>query len=381
MKIALVAESIDPRRGGLETSTSQIAESLVDRGCDVTVLCRQSHPQTGNVKVIGIARRGRTRRARLAHFLEDVRQAIAADSYQIVHAMLPVLGANIYQPRGGTIPGQIAGSIRRWKRLGWLRKTVFEPWNACRGLLGRQERKLVADPTVTCLAVSQMVAEEFARFYHRREAVRVVYNGVAMPEISPTQRAAWRKQRREELSAADNQTVFLTVAGNLALKGVGESIRALAVWRRSNGGQDSKLVVVGGRKPLRTQRLAERLGVAEDVYFIPPTEDIFSWYAAADACILLSWYDPCSRTVLEAVSMGLPAITTVYNGAAEILSRGAGIVVGAANDTDAVVKALEELSDPQQLAARRDTCQAAAGQVSLTRHVEGLLAAYREVCP
>ena len=113
--------------------------------------------------------------------------------------------------------------------------------------------------------------------------------------------------------------------------------------------------------------------------FVGPTDEIHQWYAAADACVLLSWYDPCSRVVLEATRWGIPSITTVYNGASEILADGAGIIVGSPKDRRAVAAAMEELADPHRRAMRARACLDVAERLSMDRHVEELLKIYTEV--
>ena len=379
MRIALVIETMDPARGGRETSTAQIAEGLARRGCDVTVLCQRSRWSGQDVGVRELRRRGLLRPRQLSNFVADVQQEIAGGAYDVVHATLPVPGANVYQPRGGTIPAQLAGRIRQWGLLGSLRGAVLAPLNFHRRRLTQLERRLVANQTTRCLAVSQMVAEEFAQFYNRRNGVKTIYNGVEIPQISPVDRADWRQKLRLKLGIGQDETVFLCVARNFPLKGVGETIRAFAKWHGQRyGSLNARLVVVGRDMVEGYQRVAALRGVGKQIVFLPPTREIFQWYAAADACILLSWYDPCSRTVLEATRMGIPSITTVYNGAAEILAEGAGIVVASPKDTRAIMAALDELADPQRRASRSETCLGIADQLSMERHVDALLSVYAE---
>jgi len=45
-------------------------------------------------------------------------------------------------------------------------------------------------------------------------------------------------------------------------------------------------------------------------------------YAAADVFVLPTYYDACSLVVFEAMACGLPAITTICNGAAGIIENG-----------------------------------------------------------
>ena len=380
MKIALVIERMETSLGGCETSTSQIAAALADRGQDVTILCQHGTWNRPGVQIESLGASGVTRRRRLASFAEAVRDRLADGSFDVVHAMLPVPGANVYQPRSGTVPAQVAAARRR--RRGAIRAlhALGEPLNLRRRLAERLERVLVRDRNVMCLAVSQMVAHEFAQYYGRRQGVRVVYNAVAMPPADMPQRALWRQQLRGQLHLSDDQPLLLSVATNFALKGVAETIDAFAMWHRQPAGQKARLVVVGGRRFAdRYHQLADRLGVGSQVVFVPPTSDILPWYAAADLCVLLSWYDPCSRVILEAVSWGIPCITTACNGASETLVGGAGVVVETPQQVEAVANAMDCLAEPARRQQAHMACRAVWADLSIQRHVQELLEVYQEV--
>jgi UDP-glucose:(heptosyl)LPS alpha-1,3-glucosyltransferase len=379
MKIALVIEQMDPSCGGRETSTAQIAAEMARRGQDVTVLCRRGRLDAAGVTVRELGRRWLSRSRRLRGFVADAQEEIRRNRYDIVHAMLPLPGANVYQPRGGTIPAQCRASLRRRTVLIRQLFKLAEPLNRCRAVLGAMERQIVADPKVLCLAVSEMVAEEFQRHYSRRDGVRVIYNAVDVPDPLGEQRADWRQRLRYKVGCGSDNTVFLTVANNFPLKGVARTIEAFASWYHSAPSRrGSRLVVVGREMPEGYQRHASLRDVGPAVVFVPPTENVFQWYAAADACILLSWYDPCSRVVLEAARWGVPSITTVFNGAAEVLADGGGVVVPSPNDRRAVIMAMDQMADP----AARAKCQAVLAslydRLSVSRHVEELLHAYQE---
>ncbi len=378
MKLALVIEKMDPQRGGRELSTAQIAAELAGRGCEVTILCQTGEWQCEGVKIIELGRRGCCRSRRQVNFLADLARAIDEGDYDVVHATLPVPGATVYQPRGGTIPAQVAASGRRWKRLGPIRVGLFERINLSRRKLARLERAVMADRDVLCLGVSSMVTREFADHYGRRENVRTIYNAVDVPPVDANQWAQWRQQRRDELGAASGDVVFITVATNYALKGVNEAIRAFGQLLHNRPQLGARLVVVGQDRFDRQQRLADFCQVGNRVTFLPRTPDIYPWYAAADACVLLSWYDPCSRTVLEATRLGIPSITTEFNGAAKILAEGAGIVVSSPADLAAVTAAMEELSDPTVRSACSEAGRHVADRLSIARHVDQLLEAYEE---
>jgi UDP-glucose:(heptosyl)LPS alpha-1,3-glucosyltransferase len=380
LKIALVVEQMEPGLGGRETSSAQIACELARRGHQVTVLCRKGSWSGGGVQVHSLRGGGLLRVSRLRRFLAAVQEEIAGGAYDIVHAMLPVPGANVYQPRGGTVPAQQAASFRRRRGPSRWARELLESCNLCRGLMAQLERRVTADPRTLCLAVSEMVAMEFDQYYGRTERVRVVYNGVEVPDPDLPERPEWRRRRRQELGLDEDALVFLTVARNFELKGVAETIAAFARWYDSHGRRTKAcLVVVGREMPEGYMAHAGMRSVGSDVTFIAPTAEIFEWYAAADAVVLLSWYDPCSRVILEATRWGIPSVTTVYNGAAEVLGNGGGVVVESPRDIRAVTLALADLADPQRRAARAEACRRAGEDLSVQRHVDELLSAYAEI--
>jgi UDP-glucose:(heptosyl)LPS alpha-1,3-glucosyltransferase len=380
MKVALVIERFDPSRGGREVSTAQIAEGLARRGQDVTVFCMEAGAGGQGFRTRELKCWGLDRATRLASFARSVRGASRDGGFDIVHATLPIPAANVFQPRGGLVGAQEAASLRRRRGLRRFLTQLAQPLNPHHRKMLSMERKLVADPGVLCLAVSEMVAREFMNYYARSENVRVIFNAVNLPDVSNEQRRTWRQELREKVGVGSGSPLFLSVGKDFWRKGVAQAIQAFARWCRCPASsRGARFVAVGRENVASYRRLARKLGVAGQVYFEPQADNIWPWYAAADACVLLSWYDPCSRVVLEATRWAVPSITTVFNGAAEILARGAGLVVSSPDDIDAVVKAMTDIADPDRLAARRQACRDVADELSMDRHVEQLLEAYREV--
>ncbi len=399
IRIALVIERMDPARGGRERSTAQIAAKLAERGHRVTILCQEAKVEAiGAAKVRPLGRRGGGRAGRLGRFVEDVQRDMGAGGYDIVHATLPIPGANVYQPRGGTVPAQRQASIRRRRSLvGKAASGVADAFNFHRHAMGELERQVAADPRTTCLAVSEMVREEFRRYYERVEGVHVVYNAVDIPDVDDAQRAQWRQQFRREIGADDNTVVYLTAATNFRLKGVFEAFKAFAIMqgrglfpdivgmlehesvRDRRRAMDARLVVLGDGDTEEVGRQAGMRSLDDKVHALGHVEDVFRWYAAADVVVLLSWYDPCSRVILEAVRWCIPSVTTAFNGASEILGDGAGAVVPSPRHIGEAAEAMAKLGEPlrRDFAAKR--CAEIAPTLSTDRHVDELLAAYAHI--
>ncbi len=381
MKIALVIEQLDPVRGGRETYTAQIAAALSERGHEVSVLCQTSTlaPAGADVAQMEIGHGGATRLWRMRKFVADVQRQITGGGYDIVHAMLPVAGANVYHPHSGTIPGSVAGSVRRHGSIFGISARLLKRFNRCRNESARLERQIVTDGRALCLCVSDLVAREFRTYYGLSDRARVVFNGVNVPDPAGGARVAVRRRLRSALGVSSGDPVFLTVATNFPLKGVAESISAFAKWcHRDSERAKARLVIVGRELSRRYRCMAALHKVGKQVVFKGPTKEMFQWYAAADAFVLLTWYDPCSLTVLEAARWGIPSLTTRFNGAVEAFKSGGCIVVDSPRDIRGIVSAFDELADPQRHEEHSHACRALGRQLSIDRHIEELLEAYGE---
>lgn len=380
MKLALLIERMDPARGGREASTAQIATELARRAHEVTVLCQLGSLRSDGIDVIELGRAGRSHSARLSRFLASARAATQAEPFDIVHAMLPADFADVYQPRGGTAPARAETARLRRGPLGRLLHRIGDCFNRRRRLQACNERHVAASRDVWIAPNSPMVTREFERFYDRRDRVRVIFNGVAVPPRDAAAEARWRQHLRTHWAIPADELILLCPAANYRLKGVAEAITALARWREARpDAPPLHMVFLGDRREDPFRRLADRMGVSRWVHFAEPAEDIWPCYAAADGALLLSWYDACSRVILEAVGCSLPAITTARNGAADLLADGAGWVIDAPDDAEGLLAALDEFVDPVRRGRAASACGDRAGEITIDRHVTQLEELYRDI--
>ena len=120
-----------------------------------------------------------------------------------------------------------------------------------------------------------------------------------------------------------------------------------AAARLRADGVTIRLVIAGGKKPEPFVRLAERLKLGRSVSFIGSVDPL-PCFAAADAFIHPTWYDPCSLVTLEAAACGLPVITTRYNGASELMTEGAdGFILEQPDDATSLAARMRQLLHPE----------------------------------
>src|SRR5205085_6624234 len=112
-------------------------------------------------------------------------------------------------------------------------------------------------------------------------------------------------------------------------------------------GRPIHVAIAGGKHLKQWQLAAKRLGLASRVTFLGTVADPVPYYAAADAYVHPTFYDPCSLVLLEAAASGLPIVTTRRcNGATELFRQGAEILtVNDPADTDAIYERVDALFD------------------------------------
>src|SRR5581483_6567292 len=113
------------------------------------------------------------------------------------------------------------------------------------------------------------------------------------------------------------------------------------------------------------------------VIFAGTTKDPYSFYRAADLFVLPTRHEPCSLVVLEALAMGVPVISTRFNGATEIMTDGVhGFVLSDPADVDALAGAMSKLMNDAQRATMREACLALRPALSFEHHLDALESTY-----
>jgi UDP-glucose:(heptosyl)LPS alpha-1,3-glucosyltransferase len=391
MRIAIIQETVDAQRGGAETSTLEMARRLAELGQDVTVVCSgrgaasagESTPGGATVRIHAIepSTAGRYRRTR--EFVQRAEAYCTSQLFDVIHAVTPVACATVYQPRGGTYRETVRQSTamaggplaRALRRLG-------RRFNRRQRYLLSLEEVLLSRPVPPVVAavsayVQRQVGDGFRGFPASR--VRVVFNGVDVRPLEYVESAAARSDWRRRLHVVDDAPLVLFVAHNFRLKGLAELIRAVARSAESSSREHTPwlLSVAGRDDATRYQGLAARLGVQNRVRFLGAVDDVRGLYAAADVLAHPTWYDPCSRVVLEALCCGLPVVTTWFNGAAEVIEPGRhGVVVDSPDQIDRLSAAVTTCLRSDM----RSACAADAARMrerlSMARHARELLELY-----
>jgi UDP-glucose:(heptosyl)LPS alpha-1,3-glucosyltransferase len=230
------------------------------------------------------------------------------------------------------------------------------------------------------VAISDYVAEQLSRHYgFPASRVRKVFNGVDPDRTGQEQRQIDRVRVRERHRVGEDAALAVLVAHNFKLKGVRHWIEAMIRMKQADRSRLCSLII-GKDSPVRWKKWVSRVGLADSVRFVGSTDEVLAYYHAADFLVHPTYYDPCSRVVLESLASGLPCITTRFDGAAEVITDGEnGFVLDCPDDVDAILDRTLRLMQPDVRRRFREQGTRLTDAISMRRHAEEMVQVYESV--
>ena len=201
MKIGLVILHAEAARGGAERYTLDIASALATHGHDVALLAASFGADIPPaIRQVPLAFGGMFKTQQYIRFLDALTAHLSTETYDIVHAMLPVRKCDVYHPHAGLAAAAIEQGHEKHRGLATPVAKLLNQFNPKRQRFAAVERELLSQqhpPLVICL--SNYVKRSVQRYYPRNEADLVtLFNAVdlqrydphAHPEIAPKKCAA-----------------------------------------------------------------------------------------------------------------------------------------------------------------------------------------------
>jgi UDP-glucose:(heptosyl)LPS alpha-1,3-glucosyltransferase len=380
VKIALVILHADASRGGAERYTLDLAEGLAKRGHDVSILASsfQDAPVAGTRVLLPAT--GATRTGRYRAFLDSLDQQLDRAKYDVVHTMLPVRRCDVYHPHAGIAADAIAaGHLNKTGAMNRALSCLGNRFNSRRNKFAAVERELLNSgnpPLVFCL--SNLIKGVVKRHYPSLSDSRLVslFNGVDLHRFDPQANPGARQTIRDRFKLAEDALVGLILAQDFERKGLQQAIEAVSLVKNPK-----LFLLVGGKPdPSKYQKLAASLGMSKQIIFAGPVSNPVDFYQTADFFVLPTHFDPCSLVVLEALAMGLPVISTVKNGACEVMQDGVhGRVLTDPRDVQALARAIQEMEDNFGRAKAAQTCLQLRPLLSQETHLQKVEDQYRQV--
>ena len=337
----------DMHRGGAERQWATLIPALARRGAEVRLVCMyEEGPLFAEVRAAGVLAECLGLRA--PNDVRGLRRALAEARGRP--------GAVITRTVSPQVVGQaIAG------RAGAAH--VFNehtPLTADGELLAMPPRRrmltrLVAPHVHRVIEVSERQRPPLERLGYRKERIVTVPNGVFASDVrTSVDRAAMRSS----LGLEDGDFAVLCVANLRAEKGAAAFVEAVgrarsesragAAGNGERSGEDSRRLrgLVAGDGPER-ERLERLVTGVDGVELLGSRGDVPNLIAACDALALLSQAEALPMSILEAMALARPVVTTDVGGAGEAVVDGETGIVVPPGHTAAAAGALAKLAaDP-----------------------------------
>ena len=377
LKVAIIIERSQIGLGGAERSVSELTAELRRQDVAATILAAKGTPSE-NTQILCGDHPGK--RVPLKVFENALQGHLEKHVYDIVHSTLPLAIADIYQPRGGSYREAMLQNIasypclcqrflKRWTHWLNLKRTQY---------LLAEKRLCVSNNQAIIAALSNTVKGHFQKHYSLSDRrIAVVPNGINT-EIQPDKKTA--KEIKEtilkSLSIPKDKTpvFFLFAANNPRLKGIDTLLASIKNLSNQPPANIYPVLVVAGSKPIQS--------TMSNVVSLGALDGICNALSICDVAILPSWYDPCSRFILEAMAMGKPVITTRFNGASERYEHQKhGVVLARPDTVIELTAAIRTFCDREkiELASKAIVEDNLKEDVSVTKHVKLLIGLYETI--
>jgi glycosyltransferase involved in cell wall biosynthesis len=334
-KVCFISPEYLPLSGGTGAYVYYLSNELMKHGYSVCIVTGYS--QAGDIRVneklsVFFLRTSKTPIVKSFMFagsslrkLNSVRASVNVD---ITHANLPLVPNFAVPPNFGktlisTVHSTWKGEAEAIRGEPYSRLNSNEKFMVSFNWFLRIFEENMLKRSNKIIAVSDFTRRELLQYYKVREdKIRVIHNGVDTKKFQP---ASDKRKAKQELGFNPDDTAILSVGRLYARKGLFTLIDSMpAVVRKF---PRAKFIISGRGISDEMKKLvahAQRLGVIDNIIFTGyyPDRKLPRLYQAADVFAFSTFYENLPFAVLEALSTGLPVVTTNVGGIPEMIDDG-----------------------------------------------------------
>ena len=381
MKILMLSDVYFPRVNGVSTSMQTFRRELGRLGHEVWVVAPEyGQPAEEEAGVSRVPSRQvlfdpEDRMMRSGPLGRRLR-ALNGRSFDLVHVQTPFVAhyAGLRLARRWSVPCvETYHTFFEEYLFHYLPVLPKNAWRAVARLFSRRQCNRLDG-----LVVPSQAMREVLERYGVRTTMRVIPTGMPLDAFQEGDREAFRV--RHGIAVDQPTLVFVgRVAFEKNIEFLLEVVRAL----KQTSHPDIVLIVAGeGPAEGRLHRLAGELGVRDNLRFVGYLArgiDLASCYQAGEAFVFASRTETQGLVLLEAMSLGVPVVSTAVMGTRDILAAGKGALVAEEEVSDFAGRVRRVLDDA---ALRRRLSQEAreyAHHWTAEGPAQALLAFYEQI--
>ena len=267
-------------------------------------------------------------------FADWVRDDLKAEPVDLVVGMNKMPGLDAYYAGDSCYQDKARTQRSAWYRL----------LPRYRSLLRSERAVFDADADTEILTISDAQTPAYRRYYQTpRERFHPLPPGIERDRTAPADKGAIRRRMRAQLGVGDGECLLLFIGSGFIKKGLDRLLEGLNALPREVFAK-TWLYVLGDDNAEPFERLADRLGIGEQVRFMGGRPDVPDFLFAADGFVLPAYDENAGMAILEAMIAGTPALVTENCGYAPYLREArAGLITPTPYDQDTFNAQLAEL--------------------------------------
>ncbi|MDA9557614.1 glycosyltransferase family 4 protein [Vibrio sp.] len=342
MKIALV-HMRHAHSGGTELFLNKLSHYLAEKGEDVTIICRThvetSHP---NIKFVVLGGVTLGKAHRIWKFAKDVEKHVAKSAYDFVYGLGKTWTHDMLRIGGGTRM-HLVNLIRQGKPN--LKDKVA---------IAIERRSMARGAYQHIIANSHKSALEIQEAYHvPSDDISVIHNFVDTKRFTRITDPSVLQQHRDAIGLDASLPTFIFLGTGYKRKGLISVLNAFAKLSFK-----ANLIIAGRESQLADyQQKAKELHIADACYFLGEKGNPELYFSLADCYVFPTQYEPFGFTVIEALSCGIPVITTDQCGAKEVINDKVSTILPKGFAIDSLTDAMSSWVNHQDKISLAQQCR------------------------
>ncbi|MBF0034964.1 glycosyltransferase family 4 protein [Citrobacter freundii] len=305
--------------GGLQRDFMRIAQTVATRGHQVRVYTQYwegEYPEA--FELIRVPVKSHTNHGRNAEYYTWVQNHLREHPVARVVGFNKMPGLDVYYAADVCYAEKVAQEkgffyrlTSRYRHYAAFERATFEH----------------GKPTQLLMLTDKQIADFQKHYQTESERFHILPPGIYPDRKYSQQIPNARQVYRQKNGLSESQNVLLQVGSDFTRKGVDRTLAAMASLPESLR-QNTQLFIVGQDKPGKFAALAEKYGIQRNVHFFAGRNDVAELMAAADLLLHPAYQEAAGIVLLEAVTAGLPVLTTCVCGYAHyIVDANCGAVI------------------------------------------------------
>lgn len=304
--------------GGLQRDFLHILRLCKEHGHEIHVFTmRWDGAPEPNVHLHLIQSKGWQNHTKIRSYVKQLQKALSQFNFDKVIGFNKMPSLDVYYAADVCYQSRVYAQETRWYRMLPRYREYM-----------RLEKEVFAKGKATkIMLISPLQAKEFKHHYQTEaHRIHLLPPGIDRKYIAPKNAEEIRIRKRKELEINNQNYLLLLVGSAFKTKGLDRAMKAMAALPQPLRAL-CRLYVVGKDRAEPYEKLATKLGIAEQIKFFGGRNDVAEFMLAADVLLHPAYNENTGTVLLESVVAGLPVLTVENCGYAHYISSSKSGVV------------------------------------------------------